>query len=154
MSDATGDGAEYVSTAFVAVPWRVKVLRGLPVTVEEDAPVVMGVPTVTVGGGGLSDPAVDLEYGPVGLRSEGTWCCIESPMRLLRSEYERQLKENGSVSVGTRIHRELQHVTKVEFDSWGTVRVEGLEERPDGSVGLALWEVSPYVEDGTEGEDR
>ncbi len=147
MPDGTSEN-QYVPTSFVATPWRVKVLQGLPVTIEENAPLVMGTPTVSVGDGGLSDPGVDLEYGPVGLRSDGSWCCIESPIRLLRSEYERRLKENGVVSVGSRIHREMQHVTRIEFDSWGNVRVEGLERRPDGSAGFALWEVSPYAEDG------
>lgn len=145
MSD---DTTSMFPTAIVRTHWQVEIFKGATGIDITNAPVKFGTTTITVGGDApVSDLFEPLIYGPVGLRSVDDWLCIEVPIELTQAEYKRQLTENGSVSIGTRIVREMSHVHKVDFDNWGSIRVTGLEERPDGSAVFAIWTVEIYQPD-------
>jgi len=128
---------EMVPTTFVHTPWQVEVVRGATDIDVSDGPVKFGTTSVKLGSDDapttVSEPLI---YSPVGIRQWNTGACIEVPVY-------RQLEENGSVGVGTKILREMAHVHRVEFTHWGHIEITGLEERPDGTAVFAMWRVEP-----------
>lgn len=119
--------------------WQVEVFGGATQPDIETAPLMFGTPTVYVGGEdeGLSDPTVPLVYGPVAVRTVDRWAAIET-------YHPVESTEKTQASFRPNIHREMAHILTFEIDHWGHVRLYGLEQRDDGAMVSATWEVTQY----------
>lgn len=112
--------------------WDVRVPRGAKEVPADEPTVTFGTPTVSIGKDGeLSPTFVPLVYSGVNVRSQGKWACIEVT----------DFSEPGRVK--TRMVREMDLVSQIEFEPMGQIRIEGAEAAPDGALHLALWIVEP-----------
>lgn len=135
--------------------WQVEILRGDQDIVPSEA-TKFGIPTLTLGDGAAKVP---LLYGPVLVRSIDRSLVIETVHQITQEEMDAEKAEQGhtfwnrqegAIYFRNLPHREMRFVQHIEFDDWGHVRVEGMEERKDGSLVAAVWEIGPYVHEEPE----
>lgn len=121
--------------------WQVNVAYGSPKPMDLTAPIMMGTPTILVGGDEPSDPFVPILYGPVYLRHVDGWMAIETREWVTHDNVIGH--PPGSAFEQNKIYREMHHA-RLELDHSGELRISGLEERADGAMVRALWIAEPY----------
>ena len=140
MGDADDMAAAMVQILPGYNRWEVNVLYGAS-DVPADGPVRFGTTELVLSGSEDKPASIQepLVYSPVGLRS------YDNVLQLVTFRFDQG-------RIGWEIHREMDHVFRVEFQEHGSIRVEGLETREDGATVRSAWEVDLATLDSGEDE--